>query len=141
MKKCCICKKEKELSEFHKKKESSDGHVNICKKCRLTYHSEWYNKNKKKVYELNKEKKEKIQMYIWNHLSSHPCVDLGGPRIIKKENEHVTGKKDFSIAEDPHRRLGLVKLQAEIDKCVIRCANCHRRKTAKQLGWFTPPKL
>lgn len=30
----------------------------------------------------------------------------------------------------------LENLMAEIEKCDILCANCHRIKTAKQLGWY-----
>ena len=25
----------------------------------------------------------------------------------------------------------------EVQKCEILCCNCHRKRTAKQLGWFT----
>jgi hypothetical protein len=28
------------------------------------------------------------------------------------------------------------RVSAEIDKCEVRCANCHRRKTVKQFKWF-----
>lgn len=30
----------------------------------------------------------------------------------------------------------LTTLQAEIDKCDVLCANCHRKKTMDDRGWF-----
>jgi len=34
MKKCCRCSIEKELKDFHKRKQSKDGHFSACNKCR-----------------------------------------------------------------------------------------------------------
>lgn len=34
MKKCTMCKEEKELTEFHKKKDAKDGLRSLCKQCR-----------------------------------------------------------------------------------------------------------
>lgn len=33
MKKCRVCSKEKEVTDFHKSKSSKDGMVNICRSC------------------------------------------------------------------------------------------------------------
>jgi hypothetical protein len=28
------------------------------------------------------------------------------------------------------------RVRAEIEKCDVRCVNCHRRKTARDFGWL-----
>jgi hypothetical protein len=53
------------------------------------------------------------------------------------EFDHVRGDKLNSVSVLAYS-LGasLKRIQTEIDKCEVRCANCHRRKTARQFGWF-----
>jgi hypothetical protein len=49
------------------------------------------------------------------------------------EFDHLRDKC-FNIGEAlPYRNWASVL--AEIEKCEVVCANCHRRRTARQLGW------
>jgi hypothetical protein len=41
-----------------------------------------------------------------------------------------------SVGKGVDRMLGIDKLQEEIDKCDVRCSNCHKRRTAKQQNWY-----
>ena len=63
MKKCTKCGIEKPLSEFHKHKNTKDGHRYDCKACRKHQQTLYYQQNKEKIaerktlyYQENKDK-------------------------------------------------------------------------------------
>lgn len=51
---------------------------------------------------------------------------------------HINGDKKFSISQDLKKAMS--KLMAEIDKCEILCANCHRIHTYENRHWHTKRK-
>jgi len=75
---------------------------------------------------------EKSKRMIEQYLRSHPCVDCGETDVDVLTFDHVRGDKLFNIGNS--RLKSVAKLQAEIEKCDVRCANCHLRatKTRKQ---------
>lgn len=81
---------------------------------------------------------------VLNYLLSHPCVDCGEADPIVLEFDHRDPKtKLFGISKGQVNGLASGKLFAEIAKCDVRCANCHRRKTYQErgLGHRTPLPL
>jgi len=66
---------------------------------------------------------------------NHPCADCGESDIVVLEFDHQRDKvADVSLlARDGY---SLDKIKREIDKCEVVCANCHRRRTAKQFGTY-----
>jgi len=65
-------------------------------------------------------------------LLSHPCVDCGEPDPIVLDFDHVRGEKFLGIAELIVRGFAMKVIIAEMKKCEVRCANCHRRITHKR---------
>lgn len=56
------------------------------------------------------------------------CFDCGyNANAFALDFDHVIGKKSFGLGYGPTR--AWKPLLAEIAKCVVRCANCHRIKT------------
>lgn len=52
---------------------------------------------------------------------------------------HTQGDKKFNISQDS--KVAMQKLLAEIDKCEILCANCHRVHTYENRHWHTKRKI
>jgi hypothetical protein len=63
------------------------------------------------------------------------CVDCGETDPIVLEFDHEPGNKVDIISRMVQQRAWNATL-AEIAKCSVRCANCHRRKTAERAGWY-----
>lgn len=79
---------------------------------------------------------EKGREFLWNYLQSHPCVDCGESDPVVLEFDHVRGEKLYSISSAVSMALSVEAIQAEIEKCEVRCANDHRRVTASRANWF-----
>lgn len=131
---CPRCEKTKDVSEFAWKVASKGLRQPYCKSCQKAYQQGWYRKNrvrhKANVAVLNKKRRAEIRNFIVLYLVDHPCIDCGESDPIVLEFDHQYGKR-MMIS----RAWSMSVLKKEIKKCVIRCANCHRRKTAKQMGW------
>ena len=68
-----------------------------------------------------------------DYLRAHPCVDCGETDVLVLEFDHQRDKLfniSWGLAEKPW-----AKIQLEIDKCQVVCANCHRRRTAMRGGF------
>lgn len=73
---------------------------------------------------------------IRNYKQEKGCMDCSENDPVVLEFDHRDpATKLFAIGDA--RRLGwsLDKLMREIEKCDVVCANCHRRRTYKQLNW------
>ena len=82
----------------------------------------------------NPRQRAKHKQWLLVYLSEHSCVDCGEKDIEVLEFDHIEmiGPKSRRV----WGQLGsFKKLKEEIAKCEIRCANCHTRRTRRQMGW------
>ena len=68
-------------------------------------------------------------------LARTPCVDCGERDPVVLEFDHV-GPKRANVTRLAWSGSSLATLDAEIARCAVRCANCHRRTTAQRGGHF-----
>lgn len=108
-----------------------------CSSGIITYHCKTTfgdgRKNKPKIlktYSKAKEMRDKYNKrnknYVVEYLISHPCIDCGNTDIRVLDFDHVRDVKINNIATACQKAWKLEKLIAEIKKCEVRCANCHR---------------
>lgn len=118
------------------------------KKAAGTYVSTYsYEKHGKKYYMKTKEQHKEATkkwykeryiengIFIWNYLLNHSCVDCGEADPVVLEFDHIRDKT-YSISRLRGSGPNKQKLLEEMAKCEVRCANCHKRKTAKQFNFY-----
>jgi len=90
-----------------------------------------------KAKEYSKAARNRTRAFISNYLKTNPCVDCGETDTVVLEFDHIgeAGTKEFNISDATRIGYGITKLKAEIAKCEVRCANCHRKKTYERGGW------
>lgn len=84
-------------------------------------------------YLKNVVSKRRKKLRLWAIIKRGGKCEICGYAKCKQalEFHHLTGKKDFGISAKGYTR-SWEKVQQEISKCVLVCANCHREIHAGQ---------
>jgi hypothetical protein len=140
---CSRCGEVKAIDEFPMKYKDRGLRRVWCRDCCREYGREHYRKNRQayldKAVRRNRRERSKARDLLHAYLRQHPCVDCGESDITLLDFDH----RDRSMKRATISRLihteGWDGALVEIEKCDVRCANCHRRRTARQFNWRRDP--
>ena len=111
-----------------------------CRECQKPFRKNWYEGSAKERHLENVQARKKVvreqaRSFVLAYLLTHPCENCGesDPRVL--EFHHKEGK-DKAVSELVAGGYSIATIQAEIDKCSVLCANCHRRLTMDDRGWY-----
>ncbi len=140
MKKCDHCKEPKEDTEFNWKYKSLGVRHNTCRECMSIHQKKYFQGDAHDRHLANvKERKEEVRRvsreFVYSYLLTHPCSSCGesDPRVL--EFHHKFGK-DMEVSALVSGGYSIERILAEIAKCDVLCANCHRKITVEERGWF-----
>ena len=140
MKVCNKCNQEKDDECFAWKIKAKGIRNSFCKECRNLYTKDHYKRNKsqylKRVRKYDKKRKKEILEKFLLYLSDKSCKICGESDIRVLEFDHVRGVKVANISTMIRNCMTWDVILTEISKCDVRCANCHRIRTAIQQGWI-----
>lgn len=137
MKKCTICKIEKDEVNFNKNKTRKDGISNVCKICSREKSSTYYNSNLEKhreeVTKRNNVQRGLLKDFIKSTLITSKCKDCGNKDWRVLEFDHLPNfKKRNDISYMVKGGYSLESIKDEISKCEVVCRNCHCIRTIER---------
>lgn len=111
----------------------------MCRSCQSQYGKRHYETYRsayiQKARIRNAAQSKTNGEFLIEYLSNHPCVDCGEDDIVVLEFDHQRDKL-LNVSVLSREGYSLTKLKQEIAKCEVVCANCHRRRTARQFGSY-----
>ncbi len=116
-----------------------------CKECykahRRTYYAEHYAKYRDQYLLRAKLRRRRLRLEfrakMLAYLSNKACVDCGETDLRVFELDHIDPtRKIFSVSQATTLGYAWEDVENELTKCRVLCANCHKKRTAQQFGWY-----
>jgi hypothetical protein len=137
---CNHCGKEKDESEFNWRYKVLGIRNPACRDCQHAFNKDYYEgdakeKHLQQVKERTGAAREAARDYVYQYLLTHPCEICGERDPVVLEFHHI-GEKNMTVTRMVSGGWSIKRIQAELSKCQVLCASCHRRVTAKERGWY-----
>jgi hypothetical protein len=133
---CSACGVLKSVEEFSWRRKDRGQRDSFCRPCRANYGRAHYEANRRRYIAQAKAQKQKLMLertsWLIDYFRLNPCSDCGEADPIVLEFDHLRNKT-FAIGPALSQR-SWKSILAEIEKCEVVCANCHRRRTARRRG-------
>lgn len=144
---CNVCNRRLRLDEFYRVRKGTERETVLpqCKECWKAYCRERRKRPEVKEYEksyrqreaglikdLTIARRERRRQLVYEYLLAHPCVDCGETDVVVLDLDHVMGKKTSNVSAMVYDSTSMKKILAEIEKCEVRCGNCHRLATERR---------
>lgn len=139
MKRCSGCGVLKPITGFHVNRSTRDGRQSRCRECNIEQAKQFHRDNlvevRRRISAWVRRVDIENKRRVLDYLLDHPCVDCGEADPVLLEFDHRRDKQ-HGVAQLLQGHVRWEVIEAEIAKCEVRCANCHRRRTATEGGWF-----
>jgi len=105
-----------------------------CRECFRDYFRRRGAKHLQQAAASRRGRAAKARASLVAYLHAHPCVDCGERDLRVLDFDHLGEKREL-VSSLVARGAPWERIEAEIALCEVRCANCHRRVTARRAGW------
>src|SRR2546425_1354527 len=131
---CRVCRRTQALASFPFRSRAANLRQWICLECQRSVSRAWYERNRSEQIARARQRLVRWRLgllaRVYQYLRAHPCVDCGETNPVLLDFDHQRDKVDDVRTFVSSTRSCSV-ITAEIAKCVVRCANCHRKRTAR----------
>lgn len=134
---CPRCGETKPAGGFSWRRRKLGQRAVYCRQCMAEYNRAHYVANRQRYIDNALRRKRAIRAerndYLIDFLNLHPCSDCGetDPRVLEFDHR---ADKVFNVSRGLLDR-SWPQVLAELEKCDVRCTNCHRQKTAETFGF------
>lgn len=129
-KQCRKCKKTKSVTDFSPRKDTKDKLHSYCKRCIADMMNKLYAKNPQKYLGKMQKKRDEIYEMVNKIKSDHGCCFCDEKEPIALDFHHKDPtQKDCEISKLIFTK-NKKRILAEIEKCIVICANHHRKLEA-----------
>ncbi len=136
---CHSCGSIKAAADFAFSDEKRDTLSYACRKCHAAERRAHYVANKptyiRQAIAQRLAHRELNRREVLSYLATHPCIDCGITNAVVLEFDHRDPSSKLTEVSRMISSKRWPRVMAEIEKCDVRCINCHRRKTARDFGW------